>query len=324
MNYYLKKLVRSSVGCVDPITKNIVTHEIARKYYYPLSFLGILKETIKRLIGHKNALPPLYYNSDTEFCFFKRPSEEFIENLYGNSKNIEPLDSKVEFRNATSKTRNASAYLMLEWIKKAIVENKIKGIRNIKTGKACDFGAGSGWFSHVLDKSGLDTTATDFSQNVLEVIHMHSPNVRVVSNDNFWNLEDKYDLIVSFDVFEHLIDPLKLLRELASKLQVGGCIFISVPNFSSLFFSFSLIKHPYFSYPAHLNYFSLKSVERLFKEAGLTTVACESITLDWESEYIRRAYDKNIPLKAYRLFDLWSEQGNGERLLCLATKIKND
>jgi hypothetical protein len=73
-----------------------------------------------------------------------------------------------------------------------------------------------------------------------------------------------------------------------------------------------------------LNYFSLKSVERLFKEAGLTTVACESITLDWESEYIRRAYDKNIPLKAYRLFDLWSEQGNGERLLCLATKIKND
>tara|TARA_B110000967_G_C18842849_1_gene540307 strand:+ start:547 stop:1131 length:585 start_codon:yes stop_codon:yes gene_type:complete len=61
--------------------------------------------------------------------------------------------------------------------------------------------------------------------------------------------------------------------------------------------------------------------EALVNNAGLSFISCETTTLDWETEYVRRFFGKDeVNLKAYRLFDLWTEEGNGERLLCLAQK----
>ena len=98
-----------------------------------------------------------------------------------------------------------------------------------------------------------------------------------------------------------------------------------MPKFSSFFSKINLIKHPYFEYPSHLNYFTINSLDFLFKKAGMQVVNLETVTLDWEIEYISRGYNKkDINLTAYELLDKWSEPGNGERCLCLAQKIEEE
>jgi SAM-dependent methyltransferase len=77
---------------------------------------------------------------------------------------------------------------------------------------ASGFEPGKLYSSYAKDKKGLD-----------------------VQNCGWENYEcaDKLDVVTAFHVFEHLTDPFKAFKKVVSWLNVGGLIYIEVPNMAN-------------------------------------------------------------------------------------------
>lgn len=85
----------------------------------------------------------------------------------------------------------------------------------------------------------------------------------------------EYDYVVAGDILEHLLDPERVLRELAQRLAPDGTIFVSVPNFAHWYprartalgrFDYDQ-RGPFDS--THYRFFTRRSFERLIERAGL-------------------------------------------------------
>ena len=303
-------------GLKCPLSQEVIRLSVAYKYYKPNKLFLILKDKVKHLINYHTKIPSLYYNHKIDFAFFPRPADIIMDKLYGDKKNsaYETLDIDNEILNVKSKSRNLGGHLIWQFIEETAkkINHDIKNV--------LDFGAGTGWLSLFLSDLKLNVTATDISSKVMRIIPLVNKKINCLPLKSLRN-EPEFDLILSYDVFEHLKDPVKELSILTKNLNSNGLIFISVPNFSSYFNKINISKHPYFVYPDHLNYFTYSSIKLLCERAGLKFLRCETTTLDWEKDYIRREYTNDeTGLKGYRFYDKWSEPGNGERLFCIAQK----
>lgn len=85
--------------------------------------------------------------------------------------------------------------------------------------------------------------------------------------------EEKFDSFVSRQVFEHLPDPLDVLRGIRNMLNPGAVGLIEVPNGiralrMKRFFEF---------FPDHVNYYSVNSLVALASDAGFNVIGCQEI-----------------------------------------------
>lgn len=83
--------------------------------------------------------------------------------------------------------------------------------------------------------------------------------------------ENFFNVIVSFQVFEHLPDPKQNIRYLHKMLQPGGIILIEVPNFQTWTMRLLRSRHRHFVQD-HLNFFSFNTLERLLVENGFEII----------------------------------------------------
>lgn len=60
-----------------------------------------------------------------------------------------------------------------------------------------------------------------------------------------------FDVIIAGDVFEHLVDPWKVLKKLTQVLKTGGHIIISLPNVRDIQAIYSIIFKGSFAYAKH-------------------------------------------------------------------------
>jgi len=75
------------------------------------------------------------------------------------------------------------------------------------SGKAIDFGCGTGRSTRFLKKHGFDATGVDISKDMLDKARVIDPNgsYQLIKNSDFSNLEkDSYDLIISIFTFDNI------------------------------------------------------------------------------------------------------------------------
>jgi SAM-dependent methyltransferase len=91
-------------------------------------------------------------------------------------------------------------------------------------------------------------------------------------------LHDTYDVLLFMDVLEHLKDPLSVLKNLRPLLSEEGYLIASVPNIANWRIRLSLFMGK-FEYQesglldkGHLRFFTLKTLKKLFDEAGYRIV----------------------------------------------------
>ncbi len=96
-----------------------------------------------------------------------------------------------------------------------------------------DLGAGGGFLSIPLAKRGAKVTALDYSEESLNVLK-HKAEIEGIGSQIDYivadatavlELEKKYDLILAFDVLEHIAEPAKLIQNAANNLKKDGGIF---------------------------------------------------------------------------------------------------
>jgi 2-polyprenyl-3-methyl-5-hydroxy-6-metoxy-1,4-benzoquinol methylase len=155
-----------------------------------------------------------------------------------------------------------------------------------------DYGGGGGQFALVCSSHFPCATVyiTDISDESLleEWKHIN----RQISFRDFADDTRKFDVIFLNDVFEHVSDPVSVLKQLTEKLTRSGIIFIDTPKQFWLYPVTKLISTALYSKllnatvsKVHLQIWSKKSFELVIKQCGLKIEKYEEI-----SEYTMPAH----------------------------------
>ena len=101
-----------------------------------------------------------------------------------------------------------------------------------------EIGTGSGFF---LDFAGEEfpnsrLTGLEYDERLLHETASRAPNASLHQGnaENFALGSHRFDLIVSFQVIEHLYDPGAMLRNVKAHLKPGGIFLVTTPNLSGV------------------------------------------------------------------------------------------
>ena len=103
------------------------------------------------------------------------------------------------------------------------------------TGKrALDVGCGAGLLSEPLARLGATVTALDAAHENIAIARAHAEGQGLLIDYRATPVEqldsDKFDLVTSMEVIEHVTDPAAFIQALAAKLAPGGLLILSTPN----------------------------------------------------------------------------------------------
>ena len=138
-------------------------------------------------------------------------------------------------------------------------------LRHESNTRILDFGCGSGDFLSSV-ASQVKGPLVGFDINPPEA---SSSKIIFVQDESQIKLYGPFDLIVSFQVIEHLPDPLAFLKNLGSLLAEDGIIVIETPSLSGLLFT-EFIRKRWGGWhaPRHFVLFTKNTIEKLCNEAG--------------------------------------------------------
>lgn len=167
------------------------------------------------------------------------------------------------------------------------VRQKIESEPNVLTGvKILDVGCGAGILSEALAKLGAEVVAVDPSENLIEIARNHSAQQGELKITYFNELiqdhalanKEKYDVIVTSEVLEHVVDKKHFLKACVECLKPGGSIFVTTINkttfskyctiFCAEFICGVLPRHTH----THDQFISPENVEEILEEFGCQTV----------------------------------------------------
>ena len=144
-----------------------------------------------------------------------------------------------------------------------------------------DVGCGLGYFVERALASGWDATGCDTSS-----VWTSRASARVGAERIVLGAADHpdviargpFDLVTSWDVLEHVHDPLPFLRSLASLVAPGGSVFIRTPNLAWVYPTYWLRRRLFGEAVElgplnHVVYYTAATLRRALPSAGLEPVA---------------------------------------------------
>ena len=107
--------------------------------------------------------------------------------------------------------------------------------RQLDKFKILDLGCGGGLTSEGLSKIGADVTGIDFVKENINVAKIHAQKNNLKINYKTLDFENekissKFDIIVIFEVLEHLSDWKSFIKKIKSNLKLNGILIISTIN----------------------------------------------------------------------------------------------
>ncbi len=111
-------------------------------------------------------------------------------------------------------------------------------LSKVSNNKSCtilDVGAGSGDDLNVIKNFGA-VYALDCEQRALDLISDHAVYEKKLGDVCAMPYADKqFDIVVAFDLLEHIPDHVQAVKEINRVLKPGGYFVITVPSYNSLF-----------------------------------------------------------------------------------------
>jgi len=136
-------------------------------------------------------------------------------------------------------------------------------------GSILEIGCGPGLMLETFKSLGWTVQGIERTESVAEYAR-NELGIPVIS-DGIEKLprQPSFDLIVMFNVLEHLPDPNAILDECVARLNPGGFLIINVPNLNSWQARFGGARWVHLDPPRHLIHFTPASLKRLLKNKGL-------------------------------------------------------
>jgi SAM-dependent methyltransferase len=143
-------------------------------------------------------------------------------------------------------------------------------------GRLIEVGAGGGFFLKAAERAGWSVAGIEISSEGVEFATTRlGLDVRRTSAEDLDFPAGSCDVVVMFDVIEHLLDPVLALERVRTVLRPGGLLVVSTPNLNAVS-RFALGSDWAVLSPAeHLYNFSAATLGRLLTRARFGEVAFE-------------------------------------------------
>jgi|AntRauMFilla1563_2_1112583.scaffolds.fasta_scaffold15940_2 2-polyprenyl-3-methyl-5-hydroxy-6-metoxy-1,4-benzoquinol methylase len=149
--------------------------------------------------------------------------------------------------------------------------------------KSLDIGCGRGSYLDLLKSvhPNLETCGLELDAESGEIAKLKGHKVLIGNAEEMIDSlpDDYFDLISCNDVLEHFLNPYDILKRLKSKLKDNGKLISSMPNIRYYKPMFEYIFKGDWRYreagvmdKTHYRFFTQKSIERMFDEAGYKVV----------------------------------------------------
>jgi 2-polyprenyl-3-methyl-5-hydroxy-6-metoxy-1,4-benzoquinol methylase len=147
-------------------------------------------------------------------------------------------------------------------------------------GSVLEVGCGPGLMLAAFRRRGWRVFGIERNEAAAETARQTlGPNTIATSMEGL-PADARFDLIVLFQVLEHIAEPAALLRECTRKMAPGGLLIANVPNFSSWQSRFAGPKWMHLDVPRHLVHYTPETIAKTLKSAGLTLSALSFTSLE--------------------------------------------
>jgi 2-polyprenyl-3-methyl-5-hydroxy-6-metoxy-1,4-benzoquinol methylase len=161
--------------------------------------------------------------------------------------------------------------------------------------RAMEIGCSIGGASFVLHDRGFEVVATDISKYAVGKAKKLAKKTgrkidfAVVNIEKKIDVVGKFDLIICFEVLEHLEDPLKAIKNMKAKLKKGGVLICSTPNG----------EHDVYIDPTHINVRPKKEWVKAYKAAGFKRPLTRQVTFLPFLYRLHPAFTFYLPIRIY-------------------------
>ena len=145
--------------------------------------------------------------------------------------------------------------------------------------RALDVGCGGGETVAALAALGLDATGMDVSERAVEIAAAAQPQLTFFAQDVEtlpWPVEaESCDVVVSFEVIEHLLEPRRLLEGARDALRPGGHVALTTPyhgRLKNVALALAGFDRHFAVEGDHVRFFTDASLRRLLDETGFDVV----------------------------------------------------
>jgi len=164
---------------------------------------------------------------------------------------------------------NVIVLTVLRFLYKFRVKSWVKSFKE-NNYYAMEIGCGDGFMLSILKNMGWKVLGVERDEK--SVIHARNMfGIDVISEPISETIyENKFDMIILFQVLEHVDRPVELLNKCKKMLRTNGKIIISFPNFES--WQAKLTKHNWLhlDVPRHLNHFTKDSMNFYLDKLNLS------------------------------------------------------
>lgn len=139
-------------------------------------------------------------------------------------------------------------------------------------GRALELGCGAGWMLRALRNRGWRVVGSERAIDGARGAAVANQIPVFVGDFDALGAPAGFDLIILFQVLEHLSDPMATLHRSAALLAAGGTVVVAVPNFAS--WQARVFGRAWFhlDVPRHQNHFSPTVLASALENAGLRIV----------------------------------------------------
>jgi len=145
----------------------------------------------------------------------------------------------------------------------------------LSVSKLIDVGAGYGIFLDEWRAIKPDTELLAIEPSISLSDECRKKGLNVVESiaENVTGYDGHADLVVCFEVLEHVDNPLEFVNVLKGLVRPGGYLFVSTLCISGFDLQMLWERSSQISPPHHINFHSVKGFELLFQRAGLIDVS---------------------------------------------------
>ncbi len=134
-----------------------------------------------------------------------------------------------------------------------------------KTNRILDVGCGIGYFLEVAQKRGWEVYGTEYTDEAIKICKGKGISMAQGQLNPETYEEGFFDVVTSFEVIEHINNPLEEIKNIEYLVRPGGAFYFTTPNFNSLLRYKLKIDYNVICYPEHLSYYTPKTIHRLLK-----------------------------------------------------------
>ncbi|MFT6246518.1 MAG: 2-polyprenyl-3-methyl-5-hydroxy-6-metoxy-1,4-benzoquinol methylase [Salibacteraceae bacterium] len=136
------------------------------------------------------------------------------------------------------------------------------------TNKILDVGCGIGYFLDEAKKRGWEVYGTEYTDEAVKICSDKGFNINKGKLDPGNYDPEAFDIVTSFEVLEHINNPIEEVGNFNSILRKGGLVYLTTPNFNSLLRYRLKAEYNVIGYPEHLSYYTPKTIKLLFNSSG--------------------------------------------------------